>query len=158
MNTMKHTIAIFAAGLLLLNSCQKKEEKPETVVEETTIEKITETAPEKDMCFLQVISRDTIMLTITRDGDNISGTYKSIPFEKDKKTNVFKGTIKDNVVTAVGTVSAEGMTNKEEIIFTIDDKQASIKFGEMIEGDDGVYRYKNVNNTSPMAITKIDCK
>ncbi|RWW96622.1 hypothetical protein [Flavobacterium cerinum] len=155
---MKHTITIFAAGLLLLNSCQKKEEKPETVVEETTIEKITETAAEKDMCFLQVISRDTIMLTITRDGDNISGTYKSIPFEKDKKTNVFKGTIKDNVVTAVGTVSAEGMTNKEEIIFTIDDKQASIKFGEMIEGDDGVYRYKNVNNTSPMAITKVDCK
>lgn len=149
---------MLAAGLLLFSSCKEKEEKTEPVVEETTIEKITETAPERDMCFLQIISRDTIMLTITRDGDNISGTYKSIPYEKDKKTNIFKGTIKDNTVTAVGMVSAEGKTNNEEIIFTIDDKQASIKFGEMIEGDDGVYRYKNVNNTSSLAVPKIDCK
>ena len=155
---MKRTIAILTVGIFILGSCQKKEENKETVVEETTLEKVTETAPEKEMCFQQIVSRDTIMLRITRDGDNISGVYKSIPYEKDKKTNIFKGTINGNTVTAVGTVSAEGTTNQEEIIFTLEDKQASIKFGEMIEGDDGVYRYKNVNNTSPMAITKVDCK
>lgn len=155
---MKRTIAILTTSLFILGSCQKKEEKNETIVEETTIEKVTEDTPEKDMCFLEVVSKDTIMLSITRDGDNISGVYKSIPYEKDKKTNVFKGTINGNTVTAVGTVSAEGVTNQEEIIFTLDDKQASIKFGEMIEGDDGVYRYKNVNNTSPMAVSKVECK
>lgn len=154
---MKRTITTLIAGLFILGSCQKKEEK-ETVVEETTIEKVTEGTLEKDMCFLEVVSKDTITLTITRDGDNISGVYKSIPYEKDRKTNIFKGTINGNTVTAVGTVSAEGMTNQEEIIFTLEDKQASIKFGEMIEGDDGVYRYKNINNTSPMAIPKISCE
>lgn len=154
---MKYSIIVLAAiGSLLFGSCKKETET--TVVEDTTIDKTVVETPATDMCFLQAVSRDSVMLTITRDGNNISGTYKSLPYEKDKKTIIFKGTIKDNTVTAIGTVSAEGMTSEEEIIFTIENNQATVKIGEMIEGDDSVYRYKNKNTAYAQVLSKVDCK
>jgi hypothetical protein len=152
---MRYTLFAFATGLMLLSSCKKE---AETVVEDTTIQNITENIPEKDMCFLQVTSKDSVMLAITRDGDNISGTYRSLPYEKDKKINVFKGSIHNNIINAVGTVSAEGMTSEEEIIITLENNQATVKVGEMIEGDDSVYRYKNKNTAYSQVLSKVDCK
>ncbi len=158
---MKQTITLLACVALLFGACQNKEEKTETetVTKEITVEKPEEDvdAVEKEMCFMQVVSKDTLLLTITRDGDNISGTYKSIPFEKDKKTNVFKGNISGNTVNAIGTAMAEGTTVQEEIVFTIENNQAGLKFGEMIEGDDGVYRYKNVKSATSLFINKVAC-
>lgn len=137
-------------------SCQKKEEK--TVVEDTTVEAEApvEARPE-EMCFLNVVSKDSTMLSITREGDNVSGTFKWLPAEKDKKISKFKGTINGNTVTAIGEASGEGMTNKEELIFTIDGGQAKVKFGEMMESSDGVWRYKDKNATSEQVLNKVDC-
>lgn len=156
---MKYNIALLACVSLLFGACQNKEEKTKTITEETTVEKPAEAEVpvEKEMCFMQVVTKDTLLLTVTRDGDNISGTYKSVPFEKDKKTNIFKGSISGNTVNAVGTAMAEGTTVQEEIIFTIENDKAGIKFGEMIEGDDGVYRYKNVKSATSLYINKVAC-
>lgn len=156
---MKYNIAILASAMLLLGSCQKKEEKTETVTEEVVVEKpVKEELPEnEEMCFMQIVSKDTLLLTVLKKGDNISGTYKSVPFEKDKKTNIFKGTINGNTVTAVGTAMAEGQTVQEEIVFTLENNKAGVKFGEMIEGDDGVYRYKNIKSATSLFINKVDC-
>lgn len=156
---MKYNIAIVASALLIFGSCQKKEEKTETVTKDVTVEKPAkeEVALENEMCFMQVVSKDTLLLTVIRNGNTISGTYKSMPYEKDKKTNVFKGNLSGNTVTAVGTAIGEGQTVQEEIIFTLENNKAGIKFGEMIEGDDGVYRYKNVKTATSLFINKVDC-
>lgn len=156
---MKSNIALLAAALLILGSCQKKEEKTETVTEEVTVDKpaVTELPDSQEMCFMQIVSKDTLFLTVVKNGDNISGTYKSIPYEKDKKTNVFKGNLAGNTVTAVGTALGEGQTVQEEIVFTLENNKAGVKFGEMIEGDDGVYRYKNIKTATSLFINKVDC-
>ncbi|MHA3787872.1 hypothetical protein ACX0HA_06630 [Flavobacterium hauense] len=156
---MKSNILLMASALVIFTSCQKKEEKTETVIEETKIEKPSkeELAENEELCFSQIVNKDTLILTVIKNGENISGTYKSIPFEKDKKTTIFKGRIVGNTVTAVGTAMAEGQTSQEEIIFTLENNKAGIKFGEMIEGDDGVYRYKNIKNTSSLFVNKADC-
>ncbi|MDV6167276.1 hypothetical protein R1T16_02495 [Flavobacterium sp. DG1-102-2] len=158
---MKYYTPLFAFGLLLAASCQKKEEKTES--ESVIKEVITETAktpelPESGkMCFLQIVSKDTLSLTIDKNGDNVKGTYRSVPYEKDKRTIVFEGNLNGNTVTAVGSAMGEGQTQKEEIIFTLENNQAGIKFGEMIQGDDGVYRYKNKNSATPLYINKVEC-
>jgi len=158
---MKQHITLLAFGLLLTVSCQKKEEKTE---ETTATEVKTETvAPEVtiadgETCYLQVVSKDSISLTIKKEGDNVSGTYKSLPFEKDKRTIVFKGSLNGDTVTAVGNAMGEGQTQQEEFIFILKNNQAGIKFGEMVQGDDGVYRYKNKNSATPLYISKVDCK
>jgi hypothetical protein len=155
---MKYTMAI-ASGLLLLASCQKKEEKTETVTEDTTVKAApAEPAIDGETCFLNVVSKDSTLLSVNRQGDSVSGTFRWLPYEKDKKTIVYKGTISGTTVTATGTSQAEGMTNREELIFTLEDNQASVKFGEMIEGDDGVWRYKNKNTASIQVLAKADCK
>lgn len=156
---MKSNILLIASALALFASCQKKEEKTETVIEETKIETPVkeELAENVEMCFSQIVNKDTLMLTVVKNGEDISGTYKSVPFEKDKKTTIFKGHIVGNTVTAVGTAMAEGQTSREEIIFTLENNKAGVKFGEMIEGDDGVYRYKNLKSATSLYINKADC-
>ncbi|MFD2602987.1 hypothetical protein [Flavobacterium suzhouense] len=158
---MKYTITSLALILLLLTSCQQKGEKTETekaVEEVVNNDSASENLPEnEEMCFMQIVSKDTLMLTVLKNGDKISGTYKSTPYEKDKKTIVFRGSMKDNTVTAVGTAIGEGKSVREEIVFTIEDNKAGVKFGEMIKGDDDVYRYKNLKSTTPLYINKINC-
>lgn len=156
---MKYSILLLSTVLLVLGSCQNKEEKTETETKEITVEKpVKEELPEnEEMCFMQVVSKDTLLLSVVKKGDNISGTYKSIPFEKDKKTNVFKGSLNGNTVTAVGTALGEGQTVQEEFVFTLENNKAGVKFGEMIEGDDGVYRYKNIKSATSLFINKVKC-
>jgi hypothetical protein len=159
---MKYYTPLFVAGLLLAASCQKKEQKTETetVTKEITTEtqKPEEAVADGKMCFLQIVSKDTLSLTLDKKGDEISGTYKSVPYEKDKRTIVFKGSLNGDTVTAIGSAMGEGQTQQEEFIFTLDNNQAGIKFGEMIKGDDDVYRYKNKNSATPLYIQKTECK
>ena len=152
---MKNKLMLLAAGLLLF-SCQKKEEK---VVEETTVEAEAPAtaATEEQTCYLSVISKDSIVLNVTKKGDSVSGTFKWLPAEKDKKITEFKGVLNGNTVTAIGSATAEGTTNKEELIFTLDGGQAKVKFGEMTEGKDGVWVYKDKNATSEQVLNKVDC-
>jgi len=159
---MKHHITLLAFGLLLIVSCQKKEEKAaETttsteVTTETTIPE--ESVADGETCYLQVISKDTISLAIKKEGENISGTYKSVSYEKDKRTIIFQGSLNGDTVTAIGSAMGEGQTQKEEFIFILKNNQAGIRYGEMIQGDDGIYRYKNKNSATPLYISKVDCK
>jgi uncharacterized lipoprotein YajG len=154
---MKNKLMILAAAALLF-SCQKKEEK--TVIEETTIEAeapAATTPAEEQTCYLSVISKDSIVLNITKKGDSISGTFKWLPAEKDKKISQFKGVLNGNTVTAIGSASAEGTTNKEELIFTLDGGQAKVKFGEMAQGKNGIWVYKDKAATSEQVLNKVDC-
>jgi hypothetical protein len=50
------------------------------------------------------------------------------------------------------------MEYEEELIFTIEENTASVKFGEMMEADNGVWKYKNINKSSVEVLNKIDCK
>lgn len=156
---MKQYIYIIACNLLLFTACQKKEKEIQENKEETIVksQNLIDTT-HGEMCFRQIVSKDTMLLTMKKDGDNVSGTYKSIPYEKDKRTIIFNGTINNNTITSTGTAIGEGQTQKEEFIFTLENNQAGIKFGEMIEGDDGVYRYKNKNNTTSLFLDKVECQ
>lgn len=156
---MKYNITILAFAVLLLGSCQRKEDKTVIPADEQSTAEPTkkELDNNTEMCFMQVVSKDSLLLTIIKNGDNVSGTYRSVPFEKDKKTNVFKGTLSGNTIKAIGTALGEGMTTQEEIIITLENDQAGIKFGEMIEGDDGIYRYKNIKSATSLFIKKVEC-
>lgn len=158
---MKQHITLLAFGLLLTISCQKKEEK----IEETTIQEVTTETPvteeviaNGETCYLQVVSKDSISLKIKKEGDKVTGTFKSVPYEKDKRTIIFEGSLNGDTVTAVGSATGEGETQKEEFIFILKNNQAGVKFGEMIQGDDDVYRYKSKNSATPLYISKIDCQ
>jgi len=162
---MKNKLILLAAGLAMF-SCQKKE-NTDTVIENTTVE---ETAPEAEVvtkqCYLAVTAikegsktvNDSIILNIETKGDSITGTFKWLPFYKDKKTGEFKGTIKNNIANTILSAKAEGTTNLEEFTIVFDAAHASVKMGEMAEGTDGIWHYKDKAATSETAIPKVECK
>lgn len=154
---MKTTFALLAAGALIV-SCQKKEEKTETIItEETTV---TTPAPEpvaEKECYLKVMNKDSIIVEIEHDGDSIHGIYHWKPFEKDKKISTYKGVINGSTANVVAESQQEGMNYKEEVIFTIADNTLAVKFGEMKE-DKGIWKYKDAAKTSEQVLDKVDCK
>jgi len=154
---MKSTVTLLGLSLLLSVSCQKKEEKTETVVEDTTTVEKTSTVPEKQ-CYLKVISKDSIIVEVERNGDSIYGIYHWKPFEKDKKISTYKGVLSGNTANVVAQSQQEGMNFQEEVIFTLTDTSLSVKSGEMIEGKDGIWRYNDKSAVSEEVLNKVDCK
>jgi hypothetical protein len=155
---MKYSLIIMLGIFFTLGSCKEKSDVDTTV---TTESKTEETAPVlvavEKQCFLNVIGRDSVMLQMERKGDSVTGSFNWKPFEKDSKRNNFKGIIKGNAATTLAAVSAEGMTSVEEFNFTIQDNKVSVQFGEMTEGKNGVWKYKE-GTTSTEVLTKTDCK
>jgi hypothetical protein len=161
--------ALACTATLLLASC--KDKPADTVTEETTVE---ETAPQpaditEKQCFLQVTEgkaeyannktlHDSIIFEMERKGDSIWGIFHWKPQEKDKKIASYKGTISGTTGTVIANSHAEGMNYNEEVIFTLTDSAVAIKYGEMAEGKDGIWHYKDKNNTSEQVLTKVECK
>lgn len=151
------TYTLLLAGLLLV-SCKKETGEKIDAVKDSIVEKTVEALPVDDsICFLKVVSKDSISLKARKNKDSIFGTFRFNPYEKDKKTIHFKGRIFNNNVTAIGQTMAEGMEYKEELIFSLTDSTATVKFGEMIENDNGVWMYKNKSLTSNEVLKKTDC-
>ena len=159
--------ALACTATLMFASC--KDKATDTVTEETTVE---ETAPQpaditEKQCFLQVtenkadlkhVIRDSIVFEMERKGDSIWGIFHWKPQEKDKKIASYKGTISGTTGTVVANSQGEGMNYNEEVIFTLTDSAVAIKYGEMAEGKDGIWHYKDKNNTSEQVLTKVECK
>ena len=151
---MKNIIVILILNLTLFSSCKQKEEQ---VITNNTTEIPVEAVNEK-LCFLSVTSRDSIILNVTRNENNITGIFNILPYEKDKKISTFEGTITGNTANVMGKYRAEGMEYEEELVFTIENNKASVKFGEMIEAENGVWKYRDIAKTSATILDKVNCK
>ena len=161
---MKNRIIILIAAVVMV-SCKK-----DVTVEETTVE---QSAPELNsvpdkQCYLKVeeskpdadgkVIRESIIFEMERKGDSVSGTFNWKPEEKDQKINTFKGVITGTQANTIAIAKGEGITNKEELIFTVKDNTVSIKYGEMVKGNDGIYKYKDTNTATVEVLQKVDCK
>jgi hypothetical protein len=64
-----------------------------------------------------------------------------------------------STANTIGEYDAEGIHYKEELVFMLDDDDhALIRFGEMLEGDDGIWRYRNKENAGVQVLPKVDCQ
>ncbi|MFP9099246.1 hypothetical protein ACLI09_09345 [Flavobacterium sp. RHBU_24] len=167
---MKTGILALACTALMLAGC--KDKTTDSLTEEATVE---ETTPQPAVitgkqCFLQVTEgkadygggktiRDSIIFTIDRrEGDSIWGIFHWKPQEKDKKIANYKGTLSGTTGTVIANSHAEGMVYNEEVIFTLTDSAVAIKYGEMAEGKNGIWQYKDKNKTSEQVLDKVECK
>jgi hypothetical protein len=88
-------------------------------------------------------------------GFNVTGDFTMYPAEKDSKTGTFVGTASEldqmsmsRTATLIWDTRAEGMQAKEELLISFGDGSASVAFGEMIKGANGVYVYKDKTKLS----------
>jgi hypothetical protein len=107
----------------------------------------------------------TLSYIVTNLGDVATGSFNYVPAEKDKKTGDFNGTISPSkdvqgnlTIHGWWNASAEGTTNKEEIIINVGDSIAAVGFGEMKLQADGSYMYADPNNLSYQPpLQRTDC-
>lgn len=108
---------------------------------------------------------DVAWLRVEEHNMNVKGELRNLPAETDSKIGLFEGQIieinsSNNIKKAnvIWDTLAEGMQNKEELIFDYGEQYAIAYFGEVFDRGDGVYVFKDKDNLFPQnKMDKIDC-
>lgn len=154
------TLSITVILAFTIISCQKtKTEETTTTITDTIVKAESPKDADGKQCFLSVTGKDSLVFEMERVGDSVRGIFNVLPYEKDKRRSTYKGVLNGNKGVALGTYTGEGMTNVEELHFTLNGENVEVDFGPVEQGKDGIYRYTNKNDKQYLhVIPKVDCK
>lgn len=126
----------------------------------TTTETENETSVENGTtCYLFAEGQDSTFLTLTIDGNDVSGYMAWAPWEKDGARGELTGTLDGNKVTADWNYVIEGSEQAEEKIFIIEEDAVGEMTGELTEGEGGILKLKDPTNAKiGTYLKKVDCK
>lgn len=167
MKIIKYIIVIlFVVVVVYILATQKKEE--EALVEQVVKEPIelcfTKYGPKNESGFY-----DKYILRLKMSGENrevAEGELRLLPAEKDALVGKFTGTVGPVDRYAMARTAdlwweatGEGITNTQQLRIIFGEGTASIGFGEMVEGDDGVYVYKDISKVDySLNLTDTSCE
>jgi hypothetical protein len=108
---------------------------------------------------------DVAWLRMNLSGASVTGEFRNLPAEKDKKVGTFEGTVSpvDKIMMARTAdvwwdSMAEGMQVKEQLKIIFGEGTAQAGFGEMVDRGDGVYVYKDsMKITYGASMNDVDC-
>ena len=112
-------------------------------------------------CFQSAINKDTTSVTLTFEGDSISGTMDVNPYQKDRANGTLLGKKEANgELNLVYSYMIEGNNQTETKVMKIENNLLLIKHGALTdEKNDGNLKYKNAAEAKySETIPKIDCK
>lgn len=154
-------IVVFVVGIFIFLS---KNKKLEIVQTPSTVETI-------GMCYQYYKETpnglaDRAWLKMNILGDKVTGEYQNIPAEKDSKIGKFNGTvgkmnprISGRIADVLWDSYGEGMRATEQLKIEFGEGSAVALFGEMIDGGDGVYVYKDTTKLTPgFQMSQTDCE
>ena len=153
---MKKILILFLVTIVVI-SCKKKESKNNTTKESKEVVVETPTTLVQVGCYEYNKDGNQISLEITKIGDTIKGTIKYELAEKDSNTGTFTGTLNDDKLIGTYIFSSEGTESTREVAFMVKDNQLIEGFGELNEAGNAFKNKENINYTSTMPLTKIDC-
>ena len=112
-------------------------------------------------CYMRVTGRDTLLLRINQNGDEISGTLEFDNFEKDSSSGSLKGKKSaDGIIHVYYDFFAEGMRSVREMYFKPGNKKMTMATGDMDYSGDTAY-FKNAPQlfySQSDALTLVDCE
>lgn len=108
---------------------------------------------------------DRAWIRLVLQGTQVSGEFNNYPAEKDSKVGSFTGTVSpldqasmSRTASVIWNTKAEGMQAKEELLISFGDGSAQAAFGEMVQGANGVYVYKDKSAIVYQGnLSQIDC-
>ena len=149
----KLTIIILSVfvGSLFVGCKNSNEQKQNSSTKDLKEEKSSENIITNKLCFQNEYPfqddssmKDVVELTLSIEGEKVTGIYNWLPAQKDQRKGSLTGTIKDKVITAQYHFLQEGIGDSTELIIIINDENAEITGGDPELG---------LNAT----ISKIDC-
>ncbi len=147
-------LAVIGFAALFINA--KKQQ-------EVAVTPTVDTSP-SSLCYALNKKGDTAFLKLntTDGGITITGELATYPAEKDAMKGTLSGTATnvsgDTVFDGQYANSAEGMNNISEQLIKLDETQAQIGYGEMVEATDGTYDYKDKTKVNySLSLPAVDC-
>lgn len=112
-------------------------------------------------CYIRVTGRDTLLLRINQNGDEISGTLEFDNFEKDSSSGSLIGKKSaDGFIHVYYDFFSEGMRSVREMYFKPGNKKMTMATGDMDYSGDTAY-FKNAPHlfySQSDALTLVDCE
>jgi hypothetical protein len=152
---------VIIASLVLMGffvSCknEKTEEKIPTIHKEIVVE---ETVYEE--CYLGILKKDTVSMSLNIKGNQISSGKLSYKFfEKDKNEGTLIGEMKGDTLFADYTFMSEGVTSVRQVAFLKNGTIYTEGYGD-IEENNGKVFFKNTKQlkfNGKIVLSKVDCK
>lgn len=124
----------FAVIFLFLTSCAgNKEKDPEVadtnIAKETTIH-----------CYQKITGNDTMLLTVNKTGQKVTGVLIYDFFEKDRSDGMFSGQLYGDTLIAEYTYKSEGKESARDIAFLLKEIDAVEGYG-VAEEKNGIFKF-----------------
>jgi hypothetical protein len=149
---MMKSVSLFCGSMLLLAACGKTTEKRGPVSD------ALDASAAQERCFRQITGHDSLLVHLTIVGNDVTGTLRWLPAEKDKMVGTLNGVLQDDTITAVYSYQAEGTNAREEKILRLTADSLFIKHGELID-QNGTWVLKDkLAAQFTEAVASVDCK
>lgn len=162
MKTSTSVIIILVAlviGTILLKNRMDSPAWNEDVLNDPSVDAV-------QLCFISnTDAGDVTLLSMDLREESVIGELYLLPRDEDSKIGIFKGTvtpvdpyIMSRTVNAIWETEGEGTVAQEELKIVFGEGTASPGFGEMKQGEDGVWRYADPAKIAyPLSLTDTDC-
>lgn len=160
---MKFCILLFSI-LLLLSSCNSNDSNSDEISNpnnsETQAGPNDESIPGLSGCYLRVLKRDTLALSIQQTSKAVTGKLSFDNFEKDGSSGSVSGTVDSNILKLIYSFQSEGMHSVMEVYFKIEDSTLIHGIGEVaVKGDTAYYANPGeINYPQTNRLIKISCE
>jgi hypothetical protein len=152
------TIALYS--LLFFASCNTNKEKEVSTV--NTNESNPETKSDKlsPGCYEMRIGKDSAIMNLSINGNNVSGKLDYKAFEKDGNKGKFSGMLDSNKITAWYTFESEGIVSVRQVVFKINGETLLEGYGDFeVTGDTAYFKYPHtLNFETNHPFNKVNCK
>ena len=172
MNTPKRTLLAVAIVLGLAAACNAKKESGQTTTEASTSLTVAQadtvatattgagtTASETTgkQCFLAAKNRDTTRVSLTIEGDKVTGEMIWNPYQKDGAKGTLTGTKTGNTITADYNYMIEGNQQQEEKLFVLEGNKLLEKGGPLTDKAGKMVLTNPAKATTRTTLTKVVC-
>lgn len=149
----------FLFSLLLVASCNNSVQTNNVATDTNKKEPAKEITHDLSGCYLRVLKRDTLALSIQQKGDSVTGKLSFNNYEKDGSTGTVNGSIENNTLKLFYNFQSEGMQSVMEVYFKIADDMLIHGVGEVAAKSDTTYYANPGQLTYPESnrLIKIDC-
>ena len=157
-------IPLFILIIFLFSCNESNNNETEKIFDtDTTLTDSAEVKENVDLsgCYMRVTGRDTLLLRINQNGDDITGTLEFDNYQKDSSSGSLKGKKSaDGLIHVYYDFFAEGMRSVREMYFKPGNKKLTMATGDMdYSGDTAIFKNApQLFYSQSDALTLVDCE
>lgn len=142
-----------AIAAIFLFSCNNSTDK------ESSKENTTSKKPATEGCYWSTVERDSIVASLSQQGNTIYGTLSFDNFEKDGSTGPVQGNIEDDIIKLWYRFDSEGLRSIMQVWFKKDGDKLLRGIGPMTQnGDSTLFTdVTAITFSKAQPLQKIDC-